>query len=125
MRAKYKLPGFGYGVDGVLIVFEEKPRNIPENRFAQQFFSRKMKYAINAQVIGGPDGLIYDLNLGSPGRFADATTFRCSAVKPILEGHIPFYKLAGDSGYAKSRMLITPYRTPEAQGKGILCFHRD
>ena len=59
-REKYKLPGFGYGVDGVHIVFEENPRRIPRNRIAQQFFNRKMKYSINAQCIGGTDGLIYD-----------------------------------------------------------------
>ena len=43
---------------------------------------RKFKYAINAQVIGGPDGIIYDCNVGSPGVFSDSTTWRCSG-KPF------------------------------------------
>ena len=36
IRNKYNLPGFGWGVDGVLFPFEEKPRRIPQNRIAQQ-----------------------------------------------------------------------------------------
>ena len=44
----------------------------------------KLKYAINAQVVGGPDNLIYDINLGSPGSFSDATTWRCSGIKNIV-----------------------------------------
>ena len=40
-----------------------------------------------------------------------------SAIKPVLEGHLPQYRLAGDSGYPMSRLMVTPYRTNEAMGK--------
>ena len=80
LRRKYHLPGFGFAVDGVFLNFQERPKKIPRNRVGQQFFSRKFRYAINAQVVGGPDGLIYDLNLGSPGSFTDSTTWRCSGI---------------------------------------------
>ena len=69
--------------------------------------SRKLRYAINAQVVGGQDNLIYDINLGSPGSFS---TWRCSSVKPILEGHIPLYKLAVDSGIWSLRIMYFRYK---------------
>lgn len=80
-RQKWKLPGFGYGIDGVLIPFEEKPRNLPPNRNPQSFFSRKLRYAINCMAIGGPDGLFYHLDLRSPGEFSDSSTWRASRKK--------------------------------------------
>lgn len=114
---KYHLPGFAFAVDGVHIFLDEKPRNILEERIAQVFFGRKLRYAVNAQVIGGPDDrLIYDLNLGSPGSFSDSTTWRCSDVKGILEGQHPKFLLAGDSGYPKSKLLVTPFSNDDALG---------
>ena len=83
-RQKWKLPGFGYGIDGVLIPFEEKPRNLPPNRNPQSFFSRKLRYAINCMAIGGPDGLFYHLDLRSPGAFSDSSTWRASRKKLFL-----------------------------------------
>ena len=114
LAEKYHLPGFGYGVDGVFLYFDEKPRGIPGDRPPQSFFGRKLRYAINAQVVGGPDGLIYNLDLSSPGSLTDSTTWRCSDVKPELEQRHPHYLIAGDSGYPKSKTLVTPYTTQEA-----------
>ena len=90
-------------------------RKLPPNRIAQTFFGRKFRYAINAQVLGGIDRIIYDLNLGSPGKFPDSITWRVSPVKIAVEQQpLPQFRVAGDSAYAKSRLLVTPYRTAEA-----------
>ena len=115
LEEKYSLPHFSYGVDGVFLFFEDKPQGIPHLRTQQSFFGRKCRYAINAQVVGGPDGLIYDLDLSSPGSFADSTTWRSSRVKPVLEQQHPLFRLAGDSGYPKSKLLVTPYSMAEAR----------
>ena len=40
---KYKLPGFGYAVDGVHMIFEEKPRKIPDGVAPRLFFYRKSR----------------------------------------------------------------------------------
>ena len=76
---KYKLPNFGYAVDGVHMVFKEKPRQIPLGMPPKDFFNRKsrseyflswdgthfndLRYSINAQIVGGIDRLIYDVDL--------------------------------------------------------------
>ena len=113
---KYHLPDFAFAIDGVHIFFDDKPCGIPQDRIAQAFFGRKLRYAVNAMVIGGPDRLIYDLNLASPGSFSDSTTWRCSTVKTILEGLHPKFLLAGDSGYSKSKIMVTPFSNEEALG---------
>ena len=40
---KYKLPNFGWAVDGVHMPFEEKPRNIPAEIPAKDFHNRKLR----------------------------------------------------------------------------------
>ena len=40
---KYHLPGFGYAVDGVHMVFEQKPRNIPLGYSPKDFCNRKSR----------------------------------------------------------------------------------
>ena len=52
---KYHLPDFAFAIDGVHIFFDDKPCGIPQDRIAQAFFGRKLRYAVNAMVIGGPD----------------------------------------------------------------------
>ncbi len=113
---KYQLPDFAFGIDCVHIFFHDKPRCIPQDRIAQAFFGRKLRYAVNAMVIGGQDRLIYDLNLASPGSFSDSTTWRCSTVKTILKRLHPKFLLAGDSGYSKSKIMVTPFSNEEALG---------
>ena len=50
LKEKYHLPGFAFGVDGVLVNFDSKPWGLPAHRTAQSYFSRKHIYAINAMV---------------------------------------------------------------------------
>ena len=49
---KYNLPDFAFAIDGVYIFFDDKPRGIPQDRITQAFFGRKLRYAVNAMVIG-------------------------------------------------------------------------
>ena len=62
MWQKFHLPRFALGVDGVMLKFQEAPRNLPENKHQQQFWCRKQNYTINAQVVGD-DRLIRDINI--------------------------------------------------------------
>ena len=65
--------------------------------------------------MGGIDRIISDVNFGSPGRFPDSITWRLSPVKIAVEHQpMPQFRVAGDSAYAKSRLLVTPYRTAQA-----------
>ena len=50
LHDKYHLPGFAFGVDGVLVNFDGMPQGLPEQRTAQSYFSRKHRNAINAMV---------------------------------------------------------------------------
>ena len=50
LKEKYHLPGFAFGVDGVLVNFDSKPWGLPAHCIAQSYFSRKHRYAINAMV---------------------------------------------------------------------------
>ena len=89
-------------------------RELPPTRIAQTFFGRKFRYAINAQVLGGINKMIYDVFLGCPGKFPDSVAWRTSPVKVMLERQHPLFRVAGDSAYPKSKLLVTPYRTAEA-----------
>ena len=42
---KYTLPGFGWAVDGVHMVFQEQPRNLPLGVPPRSYFNRKLKYS--------------------------------------------------------------------------------
>ena len=58
--------------------------------------------------------MIYDVFLGAPGKLPDSVVWRTSPVKVLLEAQHPSFRLLGDSAYPKSRIMVTPYRTPEA-----------
>ena len=92
--------------------FQDKPRDLPPNKHAQQYWSRKQCYTINAQVVGN-DEYIYDIDIGWPGSTHDSRIWTRSQVKPYIEQQRRFY-CAGDSGYPISEVLIKPYSTAEA-----------
>ena len=52
--------------------------------------------------------------MSEPHKIDDATVWRTSPVKVLLEAQHPSFRLLGDSAYPKSRIMVTPYRTPEA-----------
>ena len=67
------------------------------------------------QAIGGPDRLFYHLELGAPGSWNDSSVWRQSEVKKSLESRQPRYRLAGDSAYPRSVMLVTPFSNEEGE----------
>ena len=75
---KYNLPDVIAGVDGCHIPFLERPRNIPGGRDHVAFINRKGFYSLNAQIVGGIDRRIYDIQLSSPGSYHDAATWTMS-----------------------------------------------
>ena len=66
------------------------------------------------QAVGGPDRLFYHLELGAPGSWNDSAVWRQSEVKKALETRQPRFRVAGDSAYPKSVMLVTPFSNEES-----------
>ena len=112
MFHKYHLPRFCCAVDGMMVIFSEAPRKLPQNKNPQQFWCRKQKYAENVQLVCN-DRYILDLVLGWPGSTHDSRIWKRSEVKAYIESQRRFY-IAGDSGYPISEVLLKPYSTNEA-----------
>jgi hypothetical protein len=110
---KFHLPDFAFGVDGVVVKFDGAPRNIPRRTVKQDFWNRKMVYAINVQIVGNDRHLIHDINVDWQGANNDARIWNNSPVKQVIQRQRR-YLLAGDSGYPISDVLVTPYRNAEA-----------
>ncbi len=72
-----------------------------------------MLYAINVQIVGNDRHLIHDINVDWQGATNDARVLKKSPVKQVIERQRR-YLLAGDSAYAISENLITPFRNAEA-----------
>jgi hypothetical protein len=115
LQDRFHLPGFAFGVDGVVVKFEEAPRKIPEGTVQQDFWGRKMHYAINCQIVGNDEGLILDINADWQGANNDARIWGTSPVKHVINRQRQFL-VAGDSAYPISETCITPYRVAEAAG---------
>jgi len=115
LENKFGLPRFAFGVDGVVVKFEEAPRGIPVDTVQQDFWNRKMTYALNVQIVGNHEGRILDLCADWQGATADARIWNASPVKFIIDRQ-RHYLVAGDSGYPISETCITPYRVAEAAG---------
>jgi hypothetical protein len=113
LEGRYHLPGFAFGVDGTVVKFEDAPREIPDDTVQQDFWCRKMHYAINCQIVGNDEGLILDLNADWQGSTNDARIWANSPVKHIINRQRRFL-VAGDSAYPISETCITPYRVAEA-----------
>ena len=119
---KYNLPNVIAGVDGCHIPFLERPRNIPGGRDHVAFINRKGFYSLNAQIVGGMDRRIYDIQLSSPGSFHDAATWTMSLFKGWLETRNELGGLVlGDSAYPLSHYCLTPYDEQESQTSDSKC----
>lgn len=82
------LPGFAYGVDGMIARFESRPRNLPVGDGfpnAQNFFTRKMCYGINVLVIADDRYIIRGIDRDWHGAAHDARIWNHSAMKNIIE----------------------------------------
>jgi hypothetical protein len=69
---RFHLPGFPFGIDCTIVKFEDTPRVIPPNTMTQDFWNRKMTYAINVQVVGDDEGHILDIVADWQGANIDA-----------------------------------------------------
>ena len=72
--AKYKLPNITGGIDGCHIPFLERPRQIPGGRDHVAFINRKGMYSINAQIVGGIDRKIYDIQLSNALQYSSSSS---------------------------------------------------
>ena len=50
LNDKYNLPGFAFGIYGMLVNFDSKPWGLPAHCTAQIYYSHNHMYAINAMV---------------------------------------------------------------------------
>ncbi len=118
MEARYGLPGFAYGVDGMLVYFDNKVKGLPRGRGLanqQNFFTRKGRYGINAMIVANDLKLIQAIDVEWHGAVHDARVWRLSLVRPVIEER-PQFLLAGDSGYPISEVLMTPFSARESAG---------
>ena len=116
MMNRFHLPRFAFAVDGMMVRFDNAPRDFPPNLAKQDFNCRKNFYAFNCQVVANDEFLICDLDVDWPGKTHDAKVWAWSDVRTYLEGGaVPeFYLLAGDSAYPISTVLMKPYTNREA-----------
>ena len=50
LEDQFGLPNFVFGIDGMMVRFENSPRRIPNGHDPQQYFGRKLFYGVTAQV---------------------------------------------------------------------------
>ncbi|KAE8892415.1 hypothetical protein PF002_g14062 [Phytophthora fragariae] len=109
-RERYGLPGVIGMVDGTHVCFDQKP-----HIDGALHYNRKCRYSLNVQVVCNEDKRILMIYTGWPGSCADFTVF---AKSPVLQQTSKHFKadqfLLGDSGYAVSKHVITPYKKPAA-----------
>ena len=58
--------------------------------------------------------MFYHLELGAPRSWNDSTVWRQSEGKKALETRQPRFRVAGDSAYPRSVMLVTPFSNEES-----------
>ncbi len=105
---RFHLPGFTFDVDCTNVKFEDAPQVIPPNTMTQDFWNRKMTYAINVQVVCGDEGHILDIVADWQGANIDARIWNTSPVKQVISRQRQFL-IAGESGYPISATCITLY----------------
>ena len=119
MMDRFHLPRFALAVDGMMVKFDNAPRDIPAaaNLVPQDFNCRKNFYAFNTQVVCDDRFLIRDLDVDWPGKTHDAKVWAWSDVRVYLEGGgAPGnFFVAGDSAYPISPVLMKPYSNRETQ----------
>lgn len=111
MQRIYGLPGFAYAIDGMFVFFSDKIKSIPVGRGLpnqQNFFTRKMRYGINAMIIANDLKLIHAIDVEWHGAVHDARVWRLSLARPVIEAR-PQFHLAGDSAYPMSHVMVTPF----------------
>jgi len=108
---EYNLPNAVGIIDGTHINLSQKPAIDGE-----VFWTRKCRYSLNAQIVCDFNRRIIYYQVGWPGSIFDQTAF--SQTKLFLHPSLylnPNEYLIGDSGYAASKHMLTPFRNPAAE----------
>ena len=107
---KYGIAGMGFGVDGTLVRLGVQPSAhlLPEGLIPQDFWCRKMFYALNVLIAGDHRRLVRNVIATFAGSTHDARAWRSSAMKAYIEAQRRFYGVA-DSPYPISRTLMKPF----------------
>ncbi|KAH9104417.1 hypothetical protein AeMF1_019500 [Aphanomyces euteiches] len=113
--AQYHAESHGFrdcilATDGTHVVLHRKP-----SLYGEVYFSRKKEYSMNVMLTVDPSRQIRHVIVGWPGSVHDSTVW--SSSDPYL--HPRFYfdpkqYLIGDSGFALSMRMPTPYRLPSS-----------
>ena len=126
LEGRYHLPGFAFGVDGTVVKFEVAPREIPDDTVQQDFWCRKMHYAINCQIVGNDEGLILDLNADWQGSTNDARIWANSPGSTSSTGSDGFWwqgtrRIRPAKRASRRTVLLRPLRTHQSASstKGI------
>ncbi|KAI5754193.1 hypothetical protein M8J77_006645 [Diaphorina citri] len=102
-----RFPGVTGIIDGTHI-----PIMNPGGPRAETFRNRKGTMSLNVQVVCGPNMEFFDLICRWPGSAHDSRMFNASSVKLRFDNdELPGY-LLGDSGYAQTRKMYTPFPDP-------------
>ena len=90
------------------------PIKIPIGRDPLRFLNRQGFYSINGKVVED-DHRLYNINLHAPGSYYDATTWLLAEPKAWFKTQFPQRYVLGDSAYAQSDVLMTPYAEPASR----------
>jgi len=112
MYEKFGLKSCALGIDGCLMKMKEKPRfKVPPGEGeaqGQDYWCWKGSFGLNAMIVSD-DNLIRDVLAHPPGGRNDPMIYNASEFKAVWhEQYRPFVCL-GDSAYALSEALITPF----------------
>lgn len=108
----YMIAGFP-GVIGCIDCTHIKIRS-PGGIISEVYRNRKGWFSINVQAIVGPNLEFWDLVARWPGSSHDSFIYNSSSAKQRLETGELNGILLGDSGYAVSDVLLTPFLSPNS-----------
>ncbi len=115
LAARFGLPRFAFGVDGMFVKFDGAPRDIPQGNQKQDYWVYKGGYGINAMLVGNNKHLIVDLDVDWHGSAHDAVVWTHSHAKAVIETQYGGeFLIAGDGAYPISEVLIKPFSTDES-----------
>ncbi|XP_035457991.2 putative nuclease HARBI1 [Spodoptera frugiperda] len=99
------------GVIGCIDCTHIKIRS-PGGQSSEVYRNRKGYFSINVQAVTGPNLEFFDLVARWPGSTHDSFIYKSSAIKQRLNTSILKGIILGNSGYAVSSVLLTPFLSP-------------
>jgi hypothetical protein len=111
MDEKYGLRGCIGMVDGTHIGLSQRPAISGET-----YFNRKQSYSLNVQAVCTHENEIIYFKTGYPGSCHDAYVWYTTQIGQTPDTYLSDGEyLLGDSAYALSTKMVTPYKNPAAQ----------